>query len=306
MNNNYLILGVIALVLIGGIYYIGSSAAPNQSSTGMYCGSDGMLTNTMPVQSHRSYCIKSNLAGLKPQPKIPVTLTFSIVDDQGNTLKDFEVMHDMLLHLIVVRNDLNSFQHLHPDFNETTGEFTLQGLTFPSSGPYRVFADFTPITSQIGADGVPLGVTISEDVMVAGAYTPQSIGATTRTKTIDGYEISLTSDPATATAGMTMLSFVIKKNGVPVTNLETYLAALGHSVVLKENTLEYIHAHAVQEPTSTQTGTIDFHVEFPYGGNYKAFTQFKHQGQVHTVEFVVPVTGEEAPGMPDAMNHSQH
>lgn len=301
---------IVAIVVVVGLIF-GVSAIRNHVGLGasentVYCSSDGTLGEVQPIQSHRSYCIKSNLSTLNPKPNMPVTLTFSIVDDEGNTLKDFQIMHDMLLHLIIVRKDLNSFQHLHPDFNAQTGELTLQGLTFPSSGPYRIFADFTPSSAQMGAGGMPLPVTISEDVTVAGSYSPQTIGEMTLTKAVDGYEVSLATNTAPATGEMTILSFSIKKDGKVVTNLENYLAALGHSVVLKENTLEYIHAHAVQEPTANQTGTIDFHVGFPFAGNYKVFTQFKHEGQVHTVEFVVPVTGEEVPTMPEEMDHSEH
>lgn len=303
---NKTLIGLIAVVMIGaGVYYFGSGSSRTMSDNAIYCSTDGTLSETQSIQRHRSYCIKSNIASLNIQPNVPVSLSFSIVDDEGNTVKDFALVHDMLLHLIVVRKDLNSFQHLHPEIEASTGQFTLSDLTFPSSGPYRIFADFTPSNAQMGADGMPLGVTISEDVTVAGTYTAQAIGATERTKTFDGYEVTLTTSPESASTGMTMMSYTIKKDGKPITNLESYLAALGHSVVLKENTLDYIHAHAVQEPTARQTGTIDFHVEFPLGGNYKTFTQFKHEGRVHTVEFVVPVNETETSTIPE-MDHGEH
>ena len=293
---NKTLIGLIAIVVIGaGALYGAQYRTRIVSDAAIYCSSNGILTDTQPIQSHRSYCIKSNIVSLNPQPNSPVTLSFSIVDDQGTTLKDFKVTHDKLLHLILIRKDLNSFQHVHPDFDTSTGQFTLSDLSFPSPGPYRIFADFTPSSAQMGAGGMPLSVTLSEDVTVSGTYAAQSVGATERTKTVDGYEVVLTPTPQTAVTGKTMMSYTIKKDGKLITNLETYLTALGHSVVLKEDTLEYIHAHAIQEPTSTQTGTIDFHVEFPFGGTYKTFTQFKHEGKVHTVEFVVPVTGNAAP-----------
>src|SRR3989344_6197091 len=175
---NKVALGVVVLIVVAALALVVIPKQNNYSTEVVFCSPDGTLTDTMPIQSHRSYCIKSNLSTLNPQPNTPVTLSFSIVDDEGNTLKDFEIMHDTLLHLIVVRTDLNSFQHLHPELNTATGQFSLSNLTFPSSGPYRVFADFTPLNSQIRAGGIPLGITISEDVTVAGTYTAQSIGTT--------------------------------------------------------------------------------------------------------------------------------
>ena len=301
MNRN-IIFGTVAVVIIAGglLLYGKNSSMPVTMGTAVYCSSDGTLINTQPIQSHRSYCLKSNTDSLSLEPNTPVSYSFSIIDDQGNVLKDFQAEHEKLLHLIVVRKDLNQFQHVHPELDQTTGQFTLSNLTFPTSGDYRIFADFTPVGAQMGPDDMPLNVVLSEDVKVAGSYTPQPLGSTDRTKVVDGYTITLSSNPKAVAAGMDMLSFAISKDGKPVTDLQDYLGALGHSVILKENTLDYIHTHALETPTATQNGTITFHVEFPSAGNYKAFVQFQDQGKVVTADFVIPVaqgTGGSMQGM---------
>jgi hypothetical protein len=219
----------------------------------------------------------------------PIAYSFKIIDDQGNTLKDFQMEHEKLLHLIVVRKDLNEFQHVHPTLDATTGVFTLSDLVFPSSGAYRIFADFTPASAQMDTNGQPMNVVSSEDIAVSGAYAPQPIGTTETTKIFEGYTVTLATDPKAPLSGTDMLMFTISKNGKPVTDLQDYLGALGHSVILKESTLDYIHTHAVETPTSNQNGTIMFHVEFPSAGNYKVFMQFQDQGKVITTDFVVPV-----------------
>ena len=61
------------------------------------------------------------------------------------------IVHEKIMHFIVIRKDLANFQHVHPDFNSSTGEFTLSNLTLPSDGEYRLFADFTPTASQMNA-----------------------------------------------------------------------------------------------------------------------------------------------------------
>ena len=43
-----------------------------------------------------------------------VPLQFRILDSSGVPVTKFDVRHDKLLHLIVVRNDLAVFQHVHP------------------------------------------------------------------------------------------------------------------------------------------------------------------------------------------------
>src|SRR5262249_7136465 len=63
--------------------------------------------------------------------------------DPNRPLREFERVHEQLMHLIIVSRDLSTFEHLHPDFDPGTGTFTLKH-TFPTGGEYRVFADTTP------------------------------------------------------------------------------------------------------------------------------------------------------------------
>jgi hypothetical protein len=287
---NYLPVILIILVVSFVMYSLTSNKNTASTASGIYCSSDGTLTNTKSIQSHRSYCVQQLSEISAVQASSSTAYSFKIIDDQGNTLKDFQMEHEKLLHLIVVRKDLNEFQHVHPTLDATTGIFTLSDLTFPSSGAYRIFADFTPISAQMDASGQPMNVVSSEDMAVAGAYSPQPLGTTETTKTFDGYMVTLTTDPKAPLSGTVMLMFAISKNGKPVADLQDYLGALGHSVILKEKTLDYIHTHAIETPSSKQNGTITFHVEFPSAGNYKVFMQFQDQGKVTTTNFVVPIT----------------
>ncbi len=302
---------IIAFIVIVAIFAGIAIASRNKSSIstsvtkteGSYCSSDGALTNTKPIQSHRSYCIKPTSDTSKLQPNSPTAYSFSIINDLGEILHEFDTVHEKTMHLIVVRKDMNNFQHLHPVFQHT-GLFTLSDLKLPSDGQYRIFADFTPTASQMGADGEKLPVTVYQDVNVGdlAKYKPQSIGAIDEVKTFQGYDIQITNDPQPITAdSMNMVSFDIKKDGKPVTNLENYLGALGHSVVLREGTLDFIHAHPLTTSASRQTGRVDFHVNFSTEGEYKLFTQFQHQGQLITSDFVVSVAPAVSQDMMDEM-----
>ncbi len=312
---NRAVIGIVAAVLIAGgvILYNKKTPAPVASNAGVYCTLGGTLSHTQPIQSHRSYCILSNASALSLQPNAPLAYSFSIIDNQGNVLRNFQVEHEVLLHLIIVRKDLNQFQHVHPELDQATGKFTLSNLTFPTPGDYRIFADFTPVGAQMGPDGMPLNVVSSEDVSVAGSYTPQPLGSPNQTQTVDGYTVTLSRTPKSPTTGMDVLAFAITKNGKPITDLQDYLGALGHSVILKEHTLDYIHTHALETPTAKQNGTITFHVEFPSAGNYKAFVQFQDQDKVITADFVVTVAqggvASSTQGMDmnmRGMDHSMH
>lgn len=292
MHNKVILVGVVLVLAVGGVFFIKNTASqsPVVQTGGTYCTSDGTLSGTMPIQSHRSYCLKSNSKNLTFVANTPISYSFSIVDDQGNTTKDFQVTHTKQMHLIVVRKDLAYFQHLHPDFDATTGVFTLSGLTLPADGPYRIFADFAPVGVQNDAMGMPLAVTISEDVQAGTSYSPEPIGTEEKSKTFGELQVSLATHGAPTSGAESMLMFNLKdSNGKSVTDLEPYLGALGHSVILREGTLDFIHAHPLQDATAKQTGLVDFMVGFPEAGTYKIFTQFKRAGKVSTTDFVLTV-----------------
>jgi hypothetical protein len=82
--------------------------------------------------------------------------------------------------------------------------------------------------------------------------------------------------------------------GAPVTDIEPYLASFGHTLVLSEDTLHYVHAHPVEilpENASLARGGPDltFKALMPKPGRYRLWTQLKRRGIVSTVAFTVAV-----------------
>jgi hypothetical protein len=287
---------VVGVVLLGGIYFIANSQRGNNQD---HIGHTG---NQSETQSHRSYEIDVTQ---KPQPNQitlnePTTIKYRIKDDKGEILKDFTIAHEKLMHFIVVRNDLTQFDHLHPDYNEATGEFSVD-VVFTVDGPYRFFADFTPGIENF--DKLP--VTVYSDLTVGDLsnFQPHAITTdTNRQKVVPpNYQVDYMLPNQLQSQTPITYSLTVTQNGQPVT-LEKYLGALGHSVVLKENTLEYIHTHAGDQtetngqghdahsmPTEQSPNRIDFSTTFPEAGTYKIFTQFQHQGNVLTTDYVVEV-----------------
>jgi hypothetical protein len=288
------------LLILGGAYLLFGPGPTLPQSDMNHEEMDGMMDNQPVVQSHRSYEIQmvSSLNNVKPNQ--PVTVAYKIKDDQGNILKDFDIVHEKVMHFITVRKDLQYFQHIHPDFNKETSEFTIP-VTFAIDGQYRMFADFTPSSGQMGPDGEKLPVTISQDINVGNLadYKPQPIGGTERTKTFSGYSITMTpSSEPLASQNDSGVTFDIKKDGEVITNLQKYLGALGHAVVLRESDLQFIHAHPTQNFNAPQTGKVTFMITFSEAGNYKLFSQFQHEGKIITSDFVVNVIEgvKNAPG----------
>lgn len=300
MNNKILVAIIAILILgVGGYFFINSQRGSNTS---------GEHTSGKPVaQSHRSYELEITSKPSSIDPKKPATIRYKIKNDKGEILKNYETVHEKIMHFITVRKDLAYFQHLHPEFNEASGEFTVT-VTFPEDGPYRIFPDFPP-----GVDNPQkLPVTVYEDIEVGGSskYAEQRVVPDSeQTKTYEDYKITTTFPKNAKKQQEITYTLNLTKDGKPVTNLENYLGALGHSVILKEGTLDFIHTHALdakdastgqEHGAQTQqhggsqndTGTgpeISFASNFPEAGVYKIFTQFQHEGKVQTVNYIVKI-----------------
>jgi hypothetical protein len=294
------------LLVVGGDILLANTSLGNHGVSGQYCSDSGELSKTKPNQSHRSYCIKSNVGTAEFKANQPTQLSFSLIDNQGRVLTAFETVHEKIMHVIVVRNDLTEYQHLHPDYNQATGEFSLKNLVFPSNGQYRLFADFTPVGEKNNLTG--RSVTTPSKTLRVGdlsTYKPVQLGSAHYRSSVNGYDVVLSTDTTLTAASEEQLSFRITQAGKTVTRLEPYLGAMGHVVILSEHDLDFIHAHPVDEQHVSVDGVVDFMTSFPKAGRYKVFAQFQVNGNILTSDFIVEVgLGNTTPTTsPDSMNH---
>lgn len=254
----------------------------------------------------------------------PATWTLKITDAKsGQPVNDFEIEMTKLMHLIVVKNDLSWFNHIHPVF-KGNGTFTVT-TTLPSAGGYKLYADYMPkgkaqevpqhefatggeqpsITSVLLVPDKMQGAWMTKKVTAHPESEPDKKGGAT-------YEIALMPMPMPLQAGQdTMLHFQVRDaKGKPVKDLQPYLGAMGHAVILSSDTKQYLHSHPMAEgaehdmskmgkmdmskmkeaPTPKSGGPdVMFHTNFPTSGQYKVWGQFMHKGQIITAAFVVNV-----------------
>jgi Domain of unknown function (DUF4396) len=211
-------------------------------------------------------------------------LSFTVVSSDGKPVRDFQVEHTKRVHLIVARRDLTGFQHLHPK-QGGDGRWTTN-IKIDDAGSYRVFADF----KRRGENN-----TLAADVAVDGELDSRPVPPVKATADAgDGYEVRLTGGASRA-GEETELGFTVTRNGEEVA-VEDYLGAKGHLVALREGDLAYLHVHPVEaghEGESAtgahETGATEFATEFPSGGRYGLFLQFKHAGEVRTAAFTKAV-----------------
>lgn len=188
---------------------------------------------------------------------------FQVTGEDGRPVRDFEVEHEKPMHLIVVRRDMEGFQHLHPRM-AADGTWSTP-LELDEAGSYRVFADFKQDGEQR---------TLASDLTVDGPVDwralPQPANVAT---TSDGYTVRMQ-------PGKDGVSFEVSRDG-RVVQTEPYLGAGGHLVALREGDLAFLHTH----PSEHGEGPVEFETEFPSPGRYRLFFQFKQGGKVHTAAF---------------------
>jgi hypothetical protein len=260
----------------------GPAPAPAGEPGGLQITQDG----------YRFVPLAGALSTAGPQP-----FRFRILGPDDAPVTDYTTSHDKDLHLIVVRRDLAGFQHVHPALGPD-GTWSVP-LAVAAPGQYRVFADFTPA-------GRAEGLTLGADVPAPGDYRPRPLPPAERTTTVDGYTVTLAGD--LTPGGSSRLTLAVRKDGVPVTDLQPYLGAYGHLVALRDGDLAYLHVHPDGTPGDGRTAAgpeITFHAEVPSAGSYRLYLDFQHAGKVRTAEFTahagrVPPAPSAAPSGPPA------
>jgi hypothetical protein len=231
----------------------GAEVGPERS--GLLSTASGVTLQ--PVQAHFSAGEASRFA-------------FRLLDDAGGAIRDLDVRHQRAIHLVVVRRDFAHYQHLHPELGPD-GIWSTP-LVLPEAGPYRAVADFS-------VNGSP--VTLGVDLTVPGPF-EGAVGTPAATTTsVDGFAVELSSPHGREGD----FRFRILKGSAPVGDLEPYLGALGHLVVLREGDLAYLHAHPLD--STDQPGTISFEAGLEPGANYRLFLEFAQSGRVHRAQFRV-------------------
>ena len=255
------------------------TASPHGSARTMAMGG-GLPGGLASDQNGYSLTLGSSL--LSAGPAVPVS--FVIAGNDGQPLRSYDVRHDKLLHLIVVRRDFSGYQHVHPSLSGGVWSTSL-ALT---PGTWRLFADFKPR----GHDALTLGA----DVMVPGSFQPTPETIERRSTVVDGYRVSL---GGSLIAGKdSALTLSVSTDGGPVTDLDPYLGSYGHLVALRSGDLAYLHVHPNGEPGDGRTPAgpdVVFQAEIPTAGTYHLYFDFKHHGVVRTASFVVTLsTGESS------------
>jgi hypothetical protein len=215
------------------------------------------------------------------------TLMFSVSHPgTGERIKQFELTHDRPYHLFVISQDMEYFQHIHPQEGED-GTWSIE-VTLPKEGYYSLLSDFLPAGGSSQFLTQPLVTAgYKGDLMTQAAHlVPDEF----QTQTVDGLTATVQYDPDVMRAGSySHITFNLSRNGTPVRELQTYLGAFGHMLIMTEDMVDYVHSHPVDmlptdQPVEELRGgpTVMFEGLMPKPGRYRAWTQFRLDDKIYT------------------------
>ena len=210
----------------------------------------------------------------------------------GEPVKQFNVMHEKLFHLFVISHNFSNFEHLHPVL-QTDGSFIVEAI-LPSAGLYHFYCDISPVggvaqvshqmlvTTGFKADAATLQANLkSEDQF---------------SKAVGGINFTLDFAPSRPMVGQpSALRYKLTDavTGEPISDLQPYLGAWGHTIIVSEDASNYLHSHPVEAAKTLTPGqsppTIFFETFFPNPGKYRIWSQFKRCDQIVTVSFDLTV-----------------
>jgi hypothetical protein len=261
-------------------------ARPQQSSTtppepmNMRMAKETAAINAQSQKASYEWVIHTPSASI--QAGQPVSLNFQVNNMlTKQPITALNEVHTKLVHLIIVSKDLKTFSHIHPEVL-SNGNMKVQAI-FPREGRYVSYIQFFPVDSE--------EQTLSQTLQV-GQKQPEVaklVSDVDQPKMVDGYTFRLRGYPTEANKP-SMATLVIEKAGKPVKHIEPYLGAGGHSVLLSQDAMTFLHVHPMTEPVGPYyQSPLQFHTEVPQAGLYKMWTQIQIDGKVKTVDFTFKV-----------------
>jgi hypothetical protein len=152
------------------------------------------------------------------------------------------------------------------------------------------------------------------------AANPQPFADRADGRSLDRQRATLSLDPTTFVEGLYgHLNFHLTDTatGRPITDLQTYLGAFGHTLIMSEDMADYVHSHPLDilaipdddggppqflippgaDLEKLRGGPdVTFEGLMPKPGRYRAWTQFRRHDKIHTFAFTFNAVAAPAAG----------
>jgi len=195
----------------------------------------------------------------------PVTLRFVAQERPRDFPVDrLQIEHEKFMHIIGVRDDLAEFFHVHP-VRVGAGMWEVTH-TFSHGGTYKLWCDVKYRGTSYSFGQAPL--------TVVGSFGPEGTERTPQTcACVAGYRVALQCPQPLVAEATNQLQFLIQDSAGNPAELENFLGAPMHLVIVRKGLSVYLHAH----PESRRPGdaVVRFKQTFPKPGAYTLFAQFR-------------------------------
>jgi hypothetical protein len=242
----------------------------------------------------REYLLDARTSPAAVRAGTPFKMEFTVHHPgSGKAVDSFEVVHDKRYHLFVISQDMSDFQHVHPDL-QANGSWAIE-LVLPKPGYYWVISDFVPTGGSPQFLAQPLVTAgFDGDLLAQAARLVPDIGLA---KTVDGTTTSVAVEPPTLLAGEyghLIFTLTDSATGQLVTDLQPYLGAFGHTLIMSEDLRDAVHSHPSPGPDSDVSRDyggprVTFEGYLPRPGVYRAWTQFLRNDRLATFTYTFRV-----------------
>ncbi len=219
-----------------------------------------------------------------------------------------ERVHEKEMHVLVISEDLASFSHIHPD--PVTHQFYAGMHVFPHAGKYWMFVDHTPpgqtqtiAKFRVAVSGEPY---VRRELRETGA----------KEVVVEGIRATLTTTGSLEVGNDISFRFGLADagSGKVIGDLEPYLGAWGHILLVSQEGDEVVHAHPLEGNASAvhshamkgpSPNLIETVTGFKKPGLYKMWLQVQRDGQVLTFPFVIRVAAQREASMSRSIGDAQ-
>lgn len=231
------------------------------------------------------YTVEMRAKPKKPQPGDKVELEFRFFARAApkEPIRRFDIAHEKYMHLLVMRDDWQYSAHVHPE-PSPDGTFRL-AYTFPAPGVYHLFCDVAP--SNRGSQ------LIMVKLEVAGVVKDRfDVSRAELKRQLESGPFAIELPPLPLAAGRTAPFEIAVRaaggGGAAVTDLEPYLGAMGHLMLVHEDASTFVHSHPDERVAGAgNDGKLPFLARFPKPGRYRGWLELQRKGKVSRIELLV-------------------
>jgi hypothetical protein len=271
------------------------------------CGMALVQTRPYDTRDYRME-FRTEPAQVRPGEKVSFFFRF-LHPGTGEVVTDFQVVHTKQLHLFLISQDMEFFEHIHPVMQED-GTWTIE-TSVPKAGYYQLLCDFMPsggsgqfltaalVTANYAGDLATDSAHLSPDRVLK-----KSAGDLTAILSFNPVQ------PSSCQYVHLTFNLTDTTTGRPVTDLQTYLGQFSHMLLMSEDMQSYVHSHPINLIAAGEDASqipeyiiapdadlatirggpqVTFDALMPKAGRFRAWAQFQRNDEVRTLAFTFDV-----------------